>query len=223
MRVLLLIFLFISIALFSDENQKFGDETPSSEQPDRSTTATQDSAFKKAMQENVPNIQRIKEALRLLEIRTYINRTTRNNPWAAAKRNLSEIPDEYYQPSGNEIIRYNESIYESQYIPTFNNWPQRMGGFTMPLSTIGAFLGLTEDRSPTINFDLEYYNEVEVVVYSIQATVIATVFKGKLTAGSYSRTWNGRDDYGKKMPKGDYIIEVRIGDSKYVRKWVKIN
>lgn len=220
MYKLIIISFLLPFVLFA-QNRTI-DETPYSEQEAKKTTAAQDSAFREALQDDVPNFLRFKESLFLLDLNQYMNRTLRNNPWAAAQKNLAEIPDEYYQPSGNEIILHQDEIMASQYIPGFNNWPQYNGGFSMPLSAIGSFLGIKEDVSPTINFSLDFADEVEIVVYSVQAVVISTVFSGRLTAGSYTRTWNGRNDDGKKMPKGDYIIEVRIGKSRYIRKRVKL-
>lgn len=222
MRYLVILTILFSGMLFSQSSSGL-DSLPTSEQNTNATTAAQDSAYKRALQDDIPNFLRLKESLMMLEMSRVIQRRSRNNPWAAAKRNLAEIPSEYYTPTENEIIRHNEVIMASQYIPTFNNWPQNNGGISIPLAAIGRVLGLTEDTSPTINFELKYYDDVEIVVYSVQAVVIAQIFKGKLSPGKHSRTWNGRDDEGKKMPAGDYIIEVRVGESKYIRKWVKIN
>ncbi|MER3329064.1 MAG: FlgD immunoglobulin-like domain containing protein, partial [Candidatus Kapaibacterium sp.] len=64
------------------------------------------------------------------------------------------------------------------------------------------------------------YTEVEVVIYSIQAVVVATIFKGHLPPGSYQRTWTGRDENGRKLPPGDYIGEVRIKGENSYRKQI---
>jgi flagellar basal-body rod modification protein FlgD len=95
-------------------------------------------------------------------------------------------------------------------------------GLQIPLSAIGAFLGLTEDVSPVISYSLESSAEVEVVVYSVQALVIRTLLTAKQYPGSYSITWDGKNDKGIIMPKGDYVAEVRIGKDRIVRKRIVV-
>ncbi|MBR3090812.1 MAG: hypothetical protein IKH10_02320, partial [Bacteroidetes bacterium] len=86
-----------------------------------------------------------------------------------------------------------------------------------------VLLGIIEDTSPEIKYSLGMIADVEIVIYSVQAKVIATIFKGTQRPGSYKITWNQRDDKGKKMPYGDYIAEVRIGTDRFVRKRIVIN
>jgi flagellar hook assembly protein FlgD len=90
------------------------------------------------------------------------------------------------------------------------------------MDAIGRFLGLTEDLSPTISYSLFETSHVEIVIYSVQANVIATIFSGRQVPGNYSYTWNGRNDRGMKMGSGDYVGEVRIGEKRYVRKRIYI-
>ena len=63
---------------------------------------------------------------------------------------------------------------------------------------------------------------VEVVVYSPQARVIAVLLKMHQPTGKYQITWNGRDEKGRRMPTGDYVAEVRLGDERFVRKRIQI-
>ena len=103
--------------------------------------------------------------------------------------------------------------FEVPYARTYNPY-----GIRVPLSAIGQFLGLTEDYSGAIQFQVENYTEVEIVIYSIQAVVVATIFKGYLPAGTYERTWTGRDENGRKLAPGDYVGEVRIKGERSIRK-----
>jgi flagellar hook assembly protein FlgD len=95
-------------------------------------------------------------------------------------------------------------------------------GLKIPLGAIGKLLGLVQDVSPKMAFELDYNAEVEIVIYSVQASVVATIFKGSKKPGYHTYTWNGRNDQGKKMPPGDYIGEIRIGNRKYIRKRIVI-
>lgn len=148
--------------------------------------------------------------------------TSKSNelPYELAMRSLSVVPAEAFKPSGEEIVQRQEAIAAGLRLPTGLSYPQ--GGLRVPLSLIGQFLGIVEDVSPEIRYSLDAPNDIEIVIYSMQAKVIATLFKGRQIPGTYEITWNFRDEYGRRMNSGDYIAEVRIGNSKYVRKRIVI-
>lgn len=139
--------------------------------------------------------------------------------WETAMKNL-EIPADYYLPSARERTLYAYGIAQSQYIPNVSPYKNPNPGIQIPLSSIAAFFGLEEDVSPVMQYNVDYTAEVQIVVYSPQAKVIATVFDGRQFAGKYRITWNGRDDSGRRMPPGDYVSEVRIGKDRYIRKHI---
>lgn len=141
-------------------------------------------------------------------------------PYQLAMRSLSAVPSQSFQPSGQEIVQRQEAIAAGLRLPTGLSYPQ--GGLRVPLDMIGQFLGIVEDVGPEIRYSLDAPNEIEIVIYSMQAKVIATLFKGRQVPGSYEITWNFRDEYGRRMTSGDYIAEVRIGNTKYVRKRIVI-
>jgi FlgD Ig-like domain len=183
-------------------------------------TAQQDSAYQKALRDRLPNQLLIYEALSLLDYTKYLQRLSKDNPWRIAKATLAEIPSDYYLPSGTEIVQHQLAIIASQYVyevPSFQS-----GGIKIPMSTVGKMFGFTEDLSPIIKYSLDHHSDVEIVIYSVGAVVIATIFHGPQAPGFYKRTWNFRDDDGKKMPSGDYIAEVRIGSERFLRKRILI-
>lgn len=141
-------------------------------------------------------------------------------PYQLAMRSLSVVPAQVFNPSGVEIVQRQEAIASGMRLPTGLSYPQY--GLRVPLDMIGQFLGVVEDVGPDIRYSLDSPNEIEIVIYSMQAKVIATLFKGRQMPGSYQISWNYRDDFGRRMPSGDYIAEVRIGDSKFVRKRIVI-
>ncbi|MCE5305171.1 MAG: FlgD immunoglobulin-like domain containing protein [Chloroherpetonaceae bacterium] len=140
-------------------------------------------------------------------------------PYQSALDALSRVPSSAYIPTGVEQTLYETNLQMAQYVP-FQN--QHLYGLKVPLNDIAQLLGLAEDVSPVIVYSLDGPLDVEIVIYSIQAKVIATLYSGRQAAGSYKITWNLRDDMGRRMPSGDYIAEVRIGNSKYVRKRIVI-
>lgn len=219
MTKIILIFIFNFSILFSQQQTGDNDsELPSSTKEIEKFTPEQDSAFKRAMRNHLPNEILIKDALNILEFNMEMNRLMRDSPWLVARRNLASIPNEFFEPRKEDIVHRQQMIQDAQYVPYVQTLPR---GFGISAEEVGKFLGIVEDTNPTVNYTLNNSYEVEIVVYSINAKVIATIFKGVQTPGRYQRTWNGRNDNGKPMPTGDYIIEVRIGDFKYIRKYVE--
>ncbi len=131
------------------------------------------------------------------------------------------LPPEYYMPLNVDLANYQYNYLMSQNnvtgIRTINPF-----GLKISLNSIGQFLGFVKDVSPVIVYELDYRTEVQVLIYSVGAKVVATIFEGVQPPGKYKYTWNGRDDNGRKMPPGDYIAEVRIGKNRYLRKHIII-
>lgn len=183
----------------------------------------QEQNYVRALRLQLPPSARFRAEARLLaaEWQLYAEGRLRL-PLAAMSSNL-DIPEEFYVPTSQERYLHNYNIAMSQYVPNLSP-PKSAGsaGVSMSLSSIGKLLGLVEDVSPTISYALDYPVAVEAVVYSTQAKVVAVMFRGQQPPGRYALTWNGRDDQGKPMPKGDYIAEVRIGNDFVVRKRMQI-
>lgn len=141
--------------------------------------------------------------------------------WQAAMKIL-DLPPEYFLPSGQERVMNAYNIAQSQYVPNLSPYKNPNPGVQISLSSIAAFLGLEEDVSPVMQYVLDYAAEVQIVVYSPQAKIIATIFDGRQAPGKYRITWNGRDDAGRRMPPGDYVSEVRIGKERFARKRIAL-
>ena len=184
-------------------------------------TPEQDSAYYRALRLHTPAGTLAQQHARMYSSAwASIQEQAKRSPWEIARQNL-EIPPEYFKPSSQDIAAYNYNIARSQDIP--GTLPKTAGaGLQVPLSSIWAFFGLTEDVSPVIRYDVEYSMNVEVVIYSPQARVIAVLLKMYQPTGKYQITWNGRDEKGRQMPTGDYVAEVRLGEERFVRKRIQI-
>ncbi|OGU61669.1 MAG: hypothetical protein A2X64_01485 [Ignavibacteria bacterium GWF2_33_9] len=190
----------------SGENQKYYDY--------------QDSLYKKFLSLNVTSRTLFNFNLSLTEDAwNNILNNTSELPYQSALSSLNAVPSVAFIPTGVEMMNYQANLDAASYIP-FVNKPNY--GVRVPLRDIGVFLGLVEDTSPEIVYSLDGSNEVEIVIYSIQAKVIATLYKAIQRPGKFKITWNFRDDNGRLMPSGDYIAEVRIGNSKFIRKRIVI-
>ncbi len=178
------------------------------------TSESQDSAYAQAMRMKLPVELRLRYDL------MNIGYTLISLDPEAEKTGMDYIPTDAFKPDPNMIVQRQENLmraFEVPYARTYNPY-----GMRMSFSDIASFFGLSEDYSGNIKFKVDHYTEVEVVIYSIQAVVVATIFKGHLPPGSYQRTWTGRDENGRKLPPGDYIGEVRIKGENSYRKQIII-
>jgi len=184
-------------------------------------TAQQDSNYFRAMKLKISAISRFVQDLKRFEASRLTEKEMSSGaPLSIASKNMN-LPNEILSPSNQEIAMYQYNQMQAFNVPFVNTY-NPMSGMRVSLSAIGQFLGLVEDVSPNLEYKMDYSTDVEVVVYSMQASVIATLFKGLQTPGSYKFTWNARDDKGRKVASGDYIGEIRIGKEKYIRKRIYI-
>lgn len=192
-----------------------------SDKPEEFYTEEQNENYQKAIRLNLPSSVRLNEDLKSSETAWLIDQELmKGKPLQIAMRNIESLPREYFLPSDVEKVHHQLNLENALWVPgiqTYNRY-----GLKVNLQDIGAFFGVVEDVSPVITYNLEYPTDVKIVVYSIQAVVISTLFEGVQPAGPYKITWNGRDDKGKKMPKGDYVAEVRVGKDRIIRKRIVI-
>jgi len=144
-----------------------------------------------------------------------------NSPYNNLIESFARMPSNIFAPEPTELVQRKIAIQDALSIPTVSNYKSG-GTLNFNIRDIGLLLGLVEDTSPKITYTLKYTCEVEIVIYSISAKVIATIFAGTQKQGSYTTYWNGKDEYGKQMPPGDYIAEVRIGSERFVMKRIVI-
>jgi len=183
-----------------------------------STTPEQDSAYKQAMKVRIPVDVRLRHDLIDSEYNPIILQEVQSI--MSAYINVMNLPSSVFQPRREEWVQRKEMIADALSVPGLYRYNDMNAIFY--LEDAAVFLGLAEDVSPTISYRLDYADIVEIVVYSVQAKVIATLFSGKQPAGSHQITWNLKNDVGMPMPSGDYVAEVRIGSTKYVRKRIQI-
>jgi hypothetical protein len=186
----------------------------------RPTSMFQDSNYTRALRLRIPLSTRLNNDLRMFS--QYLPTVAKKpySPYERIRENL-DIPPEYFKPSAREMFQHE---YNLQQASTYNNTTlYNPNGLKIPFSMIGSFLGLVEDVSPVMKYTLEYRTRVQVVVYSMNAVIIATMFDGIQSPGDFTYTWNGRDDSGRLLPVGDYVGEVRIGKEKLIRKRIYLS
>lgn len=179
----------------------------------------QDSLYYRALRLNIPLTTRFKFELQYSNIQWELRKEmSKGKSLKYAFKELQKNYPDILMPSEVDVVHREAMITNSFMIPYSTSYFRNGARFQM--ESVGRLLGITKDYRPIIQYTIDYNAEVQVVVYSVSASVIATVFDGKQKPGNYEIAWNGRDDNGKKMPTGDYIMEVRIGSEKFIRKKV---
>ncbi len=185
----------------------------------KATMPFQDTNYIRALRLHIPNSARLANDLRYFSdlIPAKSDLYTQED----IANDALNLPPEYYLPRSVDIANYQYNILMSQNNVTGIKTIQPFG-FKMSLGQIERLFGLVEDVSPVISYEIDYRTNVQVVIYSVNATVVATLFDGTQIPGGYTYTWNGRNDAGLRLPPGDYIGEVRIGKQRYIRKHILI-
>ncbi len=181
---------------------------------------SQDTTFFRALRLKInPSLRFSFDAQRALSNLEIVRRKLQESPWQLALRNMT-VPDEAYRPDPRESVNRQVAIEKAMDGGLYR--PNSTGGFTATFSEIGSVLGLTEDTSPRLRYEVKDVSQVVVVVYSTAATIVATVLKKVQQPGQYSVSWNLRDDKMREMPEGDYVMEARVGEGLLFRKRVVI-
>lgn len=63
-----------------------------------------------------------------------------------------------------------------------------------------------------LRFDLPVASRVALAVYDVSGRLVRTlVADEQLEAGAVTRAWDGRDDHGRMLPAGAYLVRLRAG------------
>jgi hypothetical protein len=179
----------------------------------------QDSLFQEALKVDITAAARFAAMTRMLQSSWEAQQAMKREPsaWEFAMATM-DIPAEMLQPSGQEMTQRAIAIANSMHVPGVLIRPMGTGNLQVRLADIYRMLGITEDVSPRVVYDVEEATNIEIVIYSAQARVINTIFRGGQLPGRYEIVWNGRDDQGRTVANGDYIAEVRFGTTRLQRK-----
>ena len=71
-----------------------------------------------------------------------------------------------------------------------------------------------------VSFDLAEAGAVRLQVYGIDGRLIRTLADGPLTAGRHERTWNGRDEDGRRVGSGVYLARLTTSAGSSVGRMV---
>jgi len=182
-------------------------------------TTAQDSAYRQALKVALSGMVRFAHEVRSLSytMETTSRAVPQESAWEAIARTMN-VPASIYAPTPQEIVQNRINIANAQYVPGILLYPMGTGNMQVNLGDIAKMFGLVEDVSPRIRYTVDETTEIEIVVYSPQARIITSLFRGIQAPGQYEVVWNGQDDQGRQVYPGDFIAEVRIGAERIARK-----
>ena len=74
----------------------------------------------------------------------------------------------------------------------------------------------------TIRYDLPEEGTIRLFLYNLSGQKIRTLVEGERPAGTYSVTWDGRDDAGRDVASGVYLCRMESGGLSTVRKMLLV-
>jgi len=63
----------------------------------------------------------------------------------------------------------------------------------------------------SIRFELPQECNLQLVIYNLRGQAIRTLVEGKKKAGYYEISWDGRDQSGKQVASGVYLVRLQAG------------
>ncbi len=74
-----------------------------------------------------------------------------------------------------------------------------------------------------LNINTSSSGQATVAIYNISGQRVATIFQGRLSAGSHRFNWEGRDDRGRMLPAGVYFVDLETaGGGRATNKFIKL-
>jgi len=70
----------------------------------------------------------------------------------------------------------------------------------------------------TIAFAVEHEQRVTISVFDVEGRRVATLANQTFSPGFHSVKWTGRDDAGRTVPSGTYLVQMETGDGAEARK-----
>lgn len=119
-------------------------------------------------------------------------------------------------PSGDQVAMFDEFTFVPECFlphcdPNATAVPDTPPG---PLTTRHLYDATPNPFNPstTIRFVLERAGFAELAVYDVAGRRIRTLVSDSMSAGEHRVDWNGRDDGGRSVASGVYLVQLRSSD-----------
>jgi flagellar hook assembly protein FlgD len=73
-----------------------------------------------------------------------------------------------------------------------------------------------------VPYDLDHAGAVEVSVFNLLGQKVRTLYSGLELPGRKQVTWDGRDDGGRPVASGVYVVQLRLGDQRLHRRLLRL-
>jgi len=74
--------------------------------------------------------------------------------------------------------------------------------------------------SATIKYGVPASEEVELIIYNLKGQAVRTLIKETKYSGTYNVIWNGKDNHGRQVSSGMYIIKMKVGKQSWNSKLI---
>ena len=106
---------------------------------------------------------------------------------------------------GKEVIRsvgFPEKL-EAAKVATAD---QKNSGFALHPNVPNPF-----NPQTTIRYDIPEASDVQIVVYNLTGQKVRTLLAGQMGVGSHQVVWDGRDELGRRVASGTYVVDMKAG------------
>ena len=94
------------------------------------------------------------------------------------------MPSNVFEPLPNELVQHRIGIINALSVPGIYN--HNISGINFNLRDVATFLGMLEDVSPEIKYQLNVTADVEIVIFNVSAIAVAKIFSGTQKPGKYT-------------------------------------
>jgi len=67
-----------------------------------------------------------------------------------------------------------------------------------------------------IRFQLPQESQVELSIYNISGQLLRTLVNTQMPAGDWTKTWDGKDEFGNEVPSGVYFYRLRVNNNEWI-------
>ena len=145
--------------------------------------------------------------------------------------NLNHVLDAYTPPDSGSVIDVTGILHITA--GTYRLCPRDANdivnhGHLVGVGGLGAgrvtFFSLGNPARVTrVAFTLPRTDDVDLSVFDLAGRKLATLAKGRMEAGAYSREWSGRTDDGARLGAGMFFYRLKVGSETYRLRAIRLN
>jgi len=131
-------------------------------------------------------------------------------PFVQLLENGEQNRGAYVEVWSNDVVSYPASFAAAHGLGLYSTTDVAPGGGARSLWLDPAAPNPTREGI-RIRFGLAEPGWVEAVVADVSGRIVRSLAPASMTAGGHELTWDGRDDWGRRLAPGIYFVRVRAG------------